>query len=175
MRFLKLSAVMTVVLALAASSAFAGAGCSSSKAASASSSCSASMKTASSSCSTSKTASSSACSSELKAAFAGAANHCNVSKATLAKMVEIETTELPSGTLLITYTGKTEDAVKFIQASCEGSPAEFCCPMTRKVANSEANVEIARTNHGAVVLVSSSDPAVTKQAAASFMELASAE
>jgi hypothetical protein len=89
-------------------------------------------------------------------------------------MVEIETTELPSGTLLISYRGKTEDAVKFIQASCEGSPADFCCPMTRKVAHTDASVEIARTQHGAVVLVSSSDPAVTKQAAASYMELASA-
>jgi hypothetical protein len=120
-----------------------------------------------------KTASS-ACSSDLKAAFDGAGNSCSVSKAKLAELVDIETTEMPSGALLITYTGKSEDAVKFIQASCEGSPAEFCCPMTRKVAHSEANVEIARTKHGAVVLVSSSDPAITKQAAASYLELASA-
>jgi len=89
-------------------------------------------------------------------------------------MVDIETTELPSGMLVITYTGKTEDAIAFIQASCEGTPAEFCCPMTQKVAHSDAKVEIARTKHGAMVLVSSEDPAVTKAAAASYLELASA-
>jgi hypothetical protein len=89
-------------------------------------------------------------------------------------MVDIETTELPSGALLISYTGKSPEAISYLQAASANSAADFCCPMTRKVASGEANVEIARTNTGAVVLVTSSDPAVTKQAAASYMELASA-
>ena len=89
-------------------------------------------------------------------------------------MVTIETTELPSGALLITYTGKNPDAVAFLQASSAGSAADFCCPMTQKVAGMEAEVEVARTKTGAVVLVTSSDPKVTKKAAASYMQLASA-
>jgi len=149
-RLLKVTAVMAVVLALAASNVLAGSGCSASKSASANS-----------------------CSSELTAAFAGASNSCHESKAKLASMVDIETTELPSGALLITYTGKTPEAVTYLQAACAGTPSEFCCPMTRKVASTDASVEVARTKTGAVVLVTSSDPAVTKQAAASYMELAS--
>ena len=150
MRLLKISAVMAMVIALAASSVMAGA-----------------------SCSTSNSASANSCSSELSAAFAGASNSCNTSKAKLASMVDIETTELPSGALLITYTGKTPEAVTYLQAACAGTPEEFCCPMTRKFASSDASVEVARTKTGAVVLVTSNDPAVTKQAAASYMELAS--
>jgi hypothetical protein len=149
-RFLKVSAVMAVVLALAASSVLAG-----------------------SSCTASKSASAKSCSSELSAAFAGASNSCNVSKAKLASMVDIETTELPSGTLVVTYTGKTPEAVTYLQAACCGTAAEFCCPMTRKVAETDAKVEVARTKTGAMVLITSNDPAVTKQAAASYTQLAS--
>lgn len=149
MRFLKVSAVMAVVVALMASSALAGPGCSASKSASAN--------------------------SELSAAFAGASNHCSVSKAKLASMISIETTELPSGTVVINYRGKTEEAVAYLQAASAGNVSEFCCPLTRQVAgNDKATVEIASTKDGAMVLVTAEDPAVTQEVAASFMELASA-
>ena len=148
MGFLKVCAVMAVVVALMASSALAGPGCSS-KSASAT--------------------------SDITAAFAGAGNHCSVSKEKLASMISIETTELPSGTVVINYRGKTEDAVAYLQAASAGSVSDFCCPLTRSVAaNDKATVEIARTKDGAMVLVTAEDPAVTQKVAASYMEMASA-
>ena len=149
MRFLKVSAVMAVVVALMASSALAGPGCCSAKSASAK--------------------------SDITAAFAGAGNSCSASKEKLASMISIETTELPSGTVVINYRGKTEDAVAYLQAASAGSASDFCCPLTRSVAaNDKATVEIARTKDGAMVLVTAEDPAVTQKVAASYMEMASA-
>lgn len=154
MRTLKVSALVLVALALLASSAFAGSSCSSSKA----------TKTASSD---------NACMSTV---FAGASNSCSTSKAKLAALVDIETTRLPSGALVVLYQGKTPDAVAYLQASTAGSIDEFCCPTTRMVASKgEAHVEIAKIDKGAVVIITAKTQELVDQVAESYLTLASAK
>ena len=152
MRTFKVSALMVLALAFAASSAFAGgSACSASKQVNASSS-------------------ESAC---LSTVFAGAGNHCSTSKAKLAELVDIEATRLPSGGLVVMYNGKTDDTVAYLQAAAAGSAENFCCPVTRQMASVEnAHVEIAKTSHGAVIVMTSKDQKVVDEYEHSFMQLA---
>jgi hypothetical protein len=108
--------------------------------------------------------------------FAGASNSCTTSKAKLAELVDIEATRLPSGALVVLYQGKTPDAIAYLQASTAGSAAEFCCPMTRKIAgNGEAHVEIAKIDTGAVIVVTAKKPGIVDEYAASYLTLASTQ
>ena len=153
MRTLKISALMILALAFAASSAFAGG----------------------SACSASKQVNASSESACLSTVFAGAGNHCSTSKAKLAELVDIEATRMPSGGLVVMYNGKTDDTVAYLQAACDGSPENFCCPVTRQLASSDnAHVEIAKTSRGAVIVVTSKDQEVVDKYEESFMTLAAA-
>ena len=150
MRLIKLTAVLALALALAASSAFAGSAC-----------CSKATSTASAdNC--------------LQTAFAGASNHCSASKAKLSSMVSIETTKLPSGALVVMYRGKDETSVAYLQAAAGKAACDFCCPFTSKLAgNKDCKVEVAKTKEGAVVVVTSQKPEVVAEYENSLMELAS--
>lgn len=151
MRYLKVSALMLLTLAFLASSALAGPACCASK----------HVKAASSG---------KAC---LSTAFAGAGNSCSVSKAKLAELVDIEATRLPSGGLVVMFRGKTDDAVAYLKAACEGSPENFCCPLTRNLAsNEDCDVEIAEFSDGALIVVTSRQKEIVDEYAARFTQLA---
>lgn len=154
MRILKISSLMALALAFVATTALAGgSACTASKQVNAGSS-------------------ESAC---LSTVFAGAGNHCSASKAKLAELVDIEATRLPSGGLVVMYNGKTDDTVAYLQAAAEGSAENFCCPVTRQLASVQnAHVEIAKTSHGAVIIMTSKDKKVVDEYEHSFMELAAA-
>ena len=153
MRTLKISAVVMMIIAFAASAAFAGG-----------SACTASKQV--------NSASSDAC---LSTVFAGAGNSCSASKAKLAALVDIEATRLPSGGLVVMYKGKTEDAVAYLQAAAAGSPENFCCPLTRQLAATpNAKVEIAKIAQGAVIVVNAVEKSVVDGYEQSFLTLASA-
>jgi len=153
-RTLKVSALMLVALAFLASSALAGSSCNSAKV-------------------TQTASGASACMSN---AFAGAQNSCSASKAKLAELVEIEATRLPSGALVILYQGKTPDAVAYLQASAAGPAGDFCCPTTRQIATGgEANVEIAKIDKGAVIIVTAKTQELVDKFADSYLTLASAK
>ena len=154
MRTLKISAVVMMIIAFAASAAFAGG-----------SACTASKQVNSAS-------SDGAC---LSTVFAGAGNSCSASKAKLAALVDIEATRLPSGGLVVMYKGKTEDAVAYLQAAACGSPENFCCPLTRQLAATpNAKVEIAKIAQGAVIVVNAAEKSVVDGYEQSFLTLASA-
>ena len=154
MRTLKVSALVMLVFAFAATAAFAGG----------------------SACSASKQAkaggSDSAC---LSTVFASAGNHCSSSQAKLAELVDIEATRLPSGSLVVMYKGKTEDAVSYLQAAACGPAGNFCCPLTRQLASKpNAKVEIGKIAQGAVIVVSSDEKSLVDEYEHSFTTLASA-
>ena len=151
MRSLKLFAVSMVVVAFAASVAFAGGpACSASKQVSENGAC-------------------------LSTVFAGAGNHCTASQAKLAELVDIETVRLPSGALVVMYKGKTADAVTYLQAVAGGTVDNFCCPVTRKLAANEAtHVEIAKTTQGAMIVVTAKDKKVVDRVQESYTTLAAA-
>ena len=108
--------------------------------------------------------------------FAGAGNSCSTSKAKLAELVEIEATRLPSGALVVLYQGKTPDAVAYLQASAAGNVADFCCPTTRQIASGgEAQVEVAKIDKGAVIIVTAKSQELVDEFASSYLTLASAQ
>ena len=153
MRGLKVFTVSMLVLAFAASAAFAGGPA----------------------CSASKHVSAEKEGCCLSTVFAGAGNHCTASKEKLAELVDVETVRLPSGALVVMYKGKTPEAVSYLQTACAGKACDFCCPVTRNVAtNQQAHVEIAKTTQGAMIVVSAKDKKVVDQAQESYLTLASA-
>jgi hypothetical protein len=152
-RGLKVFTVSMLVVAFAASAAFAGGP----------------------SCSASKNVAAEKEGCCLSTVFAGAGNHCTASKEKLAELVDVETVRLPSGALVVMYKGKTPEAVSYLQTACTGSACNFCCPVTRTVAaNQQAHVEIAKIDQGAMIVVTAKDKKVVDQAQESYMTLASA-
>lgn len=154
MRTVKVSALVMLVFAFAATTAFAG---------------------GSACCASKQVKSASADGACLSSAFAGAGNHCTSSQAKLAELVDIEATRLPSGNLVVMYKGKTPDAVAYLQAAACGPAGNFCCPLTRQLAaKPNAKVEIGKIAQGAVIVVSSTEKTLVDEFEHSYMTLASA-
>ncbi len=152
MRTLRITALLALALAFTASAALACPAC----------------------CTSKQVKATSASNTDLSTVFAGAGSSCSVSKAKLAEYVEIEATKLPSGTLVVQYRGKNADAVAYLQTAAEGSIENFCCPLARKVAATDAaHIEMTKTNEGALVVVTSEKPEVVEEYAHAVMTLAS--
>jgi hypothetical protein len=68
----------------------------------------------------------------------------------------VEAMRLPSGGLVVHYSGANPEAVAYLHAKADGSPDKFCCGMTQKMAsNDNCKVDITKVSNGVIVYVTS--------------------
>lgn len=99
---------------------------------------------------------------QTKSASAG---HCTAQQASACKgtvgNTMVEAMRLPSGGLVVHYTGATPEAVSYLHAKADGSPDKFCCGMTQKMAsNDNCKVDISKVSNGVIVYVTSTQKEV---------------
>jgi hypothetical protein len=83
--------------------------------------------------------------------------------------VAIETVRMPSGALAIFYNGKNAATVAKLQAGAKENGAKFGCGLAAGVAaNENCSVEVANTERGILMLVTSPKAEVLDQVAAQY-------
>jgi hypothetical protein len=105
-----------------------------------------------------KTAGAEGCSSAATAQTAGAG--CSSEAKAAAQTVQIETVRMPSGAMAVFYNGTNAETVAFLQSKASEGCSGFVCDMAKGMAADENVVtEIAATEHGVMILVTSAEPA----------------
>jgi ribosomal protein L10 len=136
-----LGTIAAFTLTLTAAVAMAGPGCSGAK------------KASSSSCSAAKQVSSSSCSST-KQASTGYSCSFDAKKAAALDALDIDTTRLPSGAMLVFYTSDDPAAVKKLHASAATGAGDIDCRLCQKMASDKGcTIEMAFIDNGVVALV----------------------
>jgi hypothetical protein len=103
-----------------------------------------------------------ACASKaaVKTASAGCSATCTAKaeNADMAQRIDVETVRLPSGTLAVFYNGTCPESTGYLQAAAAKGCEGFVCPLAQSMAK-DANVhtEMAKTEHGVMILVTSND------------------
>ena len=99
---------------------------------------------------TAQTASAAGCASASTASAEGCA------KGASAKTVKLETVRMPSGSLAVFYHGQNAETVAFLQSSASEGCSGFVCEMAKSMAADEnVTTEIAATETGVMILVTS--------------------
>ena len=99
---------------------------------------------------TAQTASAAGCASASTASAEGCA------KGASAKTVKLETVRMPSGSLAVFYHGQNAETVAFLQSSASEGCSGFVCDMAKSMAADEnVTTEIAATETGVMILVTS--------------------
>jgi len=99
------------------------------------------------------TASAAGCASAAKAETASAAG---CSKGASAQTVKLETVRMPSGSLAVFYHGQNAETVAFLQSSASEGCSGFVCDMAKSMAaDHNVTTEIATTETGVMILVTS--------------------
>ena len=103
-----------------------------------------------------KTASAKAdCASSASAVKTASAEEC-ASKANVANAIKVETVRMPSGAMAVFYHGTNAEAVSYLQASAEKGCSGFACNLAKGMAADEnCKVEMAKTESGVMMLVTS--------------------
>jgi hypothetical protein len=108
------------------------------------------------------------CSSTAAVKTASAEGEC-ASKANVAGAIKVKTERMPSGALAVHYIGKTPEAVAFLQASAEKGCSGFACELAKGMAADEnCKVEMAKTERGVTMVVTSEQPEVLDGYAAQY-------
>jgi hypothetical protein len=98
------------------------------------------------------------CSSAATAQTAGAG--CSSDAKVSAQTVQIETVRMPSGAMAVFYNGTNAETVAFLQSKANEGCSGFVCDMAKGMAADEnVATEIAATEHGVMILVTSTEPA----------------
>ena len=98
-------------------------------------------------------------SAQTAAAQTASAEGCT--KGASAQTVKLETVRMPSGSLAVFYHGQDAETVAFLQASAENGCGGFVCDMAKSMAADEnVTTEIATTETGVMILVTSDNPEV---------------
>ena len=102
---------------------------------------------------TAQTASAAGCASASTASAEGC------SKGATAKTVKLETVRMPSGSLAVFYHGQNAETVAFLQSSASEGCGGFVCDMAKSMAADEnVTTEMAITETGVMILVTSNSP-----------------
>ena len=105
-----------------------------------------------------KTAGAEGCSSAATAQTAGAG--CSSDAKVSAQTVQIETVRMPSGAMAVFYNGTNAETVAFLQSKANEGCSGFVCDMAKGMAADEnVATEIAATEHGVMILVTSTEAA----------------
>jgi len=87
----------------------------------------------------------------------------------MAKAVKLETVRMPSGAMAVFYHGKNAETVAFLQKSAESGCQGFACDLAKNVAADEnCTVEMAKTESGVMMLVTSAKADVVDQYEAQY-------
>lgn len=94
---------------------------------------------------------------------------CSAEKAAMAKAIKVETVRMPSGAMAVFYSGSCEKSTAFLQASAEGGCQGFACDLAKAIAaDQNCTVEMAKTQHGVMMLVTSPKAEVVDGYAAKY-------
>jgi hypothetical protein len=89
---------------------------------------------------------------------------CESTQAKMAKAVKLETVRMPSGAMAVFYHGKNAEAVAYLQKSAESGCQGFACDLAKNLAADEnCTVEMAKTESGVMMLVTSEKADVVDQ------------
>ncbi len=112
----------------------------------------------------------SSCASKAAVKTAGAS--CKAGDAEAAswtQAIQVETVRMPSGALAVFYTGSCEKSTAMLQASAEEGISAFACPLAQGMAADESlTTEMAKTEHGVMILVTAKDEAALDKYEAQF-------
>jgi len=92
-----------------------------------------------------------------KAAMKTAGASCS-SKADMANAISVETVRMPSGALAVMYNGSCAASTGFLQASADKGCEGFACSLAQGMAaDDNVHTEMAKTEHGVMILVTAKD------------------
>ncbi|MGD8394443.1 MAG: hypothetical protein PVF43_03080 [Candidatus Eiseniibacteriota bacterium] len=102
------------------------------------------------------------CSAQAKASCQKAGVTCAAKGQKTAAMLEgldVATTRLPSGAMLVMYSSDDAETVKTLQASVAKGTSDFDCRLCQKIAGDQnCTIEIAAIDNGVIALVTADDP-----------------
>jgi hypothetical protein len=134
-----------------------------------------------------KTASAEGCSktqsAAVKTAGAGCASSTAVKTAgagcssnATAQTVRLETVRMPSGAMAVFYHGTNPEAVAYLQSKADAGCGGFVCDMAKSMAaDQHVSTEMAKTETGVMILVTSSDKQVVDGYEAQYAALSSTD
>lgn len=101
------------------------------------------------------------CSAHAQNQKTGAGCAYSAQKAALIQSLDIETTRLPSGAMIVVYASDDPETVKVLQASAVKGAESFDCRICQHMArDGNCTVEIASIQGGVVALITAEDPAI---------------
>lgn len=125
-----------------------------------------------------KTASTGAtCTSKsVKTVSAGSGCSYSAEKVAMMREMNIETTRLPSGAMLVFYTSDKPEIVQALQKTSADGAESFSCLVCKKIAaDANCTVELASLDNGVVALVTAEEPSAVDTYEAEFAALLPAD
>jgi hypothetical protein len=96
--------------------------------------------------------------------------------AMMANAISVETVRMPSGSMAVFYNGSCAMSTGALQASAAKELSEFSCPLAQNMAADEnVTIEMAKTEHGVMILVTAKDEATLDKYEAQYSMATSTE
>jgi hypothetical protein len=96
--------------------------------------------------------------------------------AMMANAISVETVRMPSGTMAVFYNGSCSMSTGFLQAAAAKELSEFSCPLAQGMAaDDNVTTEMAKTEHGVMILVTAKNEATLDKYEAQYSMATSTE